>query len=72
MKSKFVRYGNKVAAVVGSVMLPVAAFAQSSGSSDPTSTISSQLATYLTDVGTLAAAVLLIFYGKKLVSFLKV
>lgn len=58
--------------LVAVALSPVAAFAQSSGSSDPTSTIASQLATYATDVGTLAAAVLLIFYGKKLVSFLKV
>jgi cytochrome c biogenesis protein CcdA len=39
---------------------------------DPTTGILTTLGTYGTDVGLLAAAVLLIFYGKKLVSYLKV
>jgi len=59
-------------AVISTVM-SVAAFAQTSGgSSDPTSSIASTLATYATDVGTLGAAVLLIIYGKKLVRYLNV
>ena len=48
----------------------VSAFAQTS--SDPTSTITTQLGTYATDVGLIAAAVLLIVYGKKLVGYLRV
>lgn len=39
---------------------------------DPTTGIVTTLGTYATDVGLLAAAILLIFYGKKLVSYLKV
>ena len=39
---------------------------------DPTAGIVTTLGTYAVDVGLLAAAVLLIFYGKKLVSYLKV
>lgn len=39
---------------------------------DPTAGIVTTLGTYAADVGLLAAAVLLIFYGKKLVSYLRV
>lgn len=39
---------------------------------DPSTAIVTQLGTYATDVGLLAAAVLLIYYGKKLVSYLRV
>lgn len=62
---------DKVAAGVAAMGMSVAAFAQTT-SSDPTTQITTQLGTYLTDVGAIAAAVLLIVYGKKLVSYLRV
>ena len=40
--------------------------------SDPTTDIVTTLTAYAGDVGLLAAAVLLIYYGKKLVSYLRV
>lgn len=67
MKLKFdVR---KFGAAVGGFGLSAAAFADGT---DPTSSILTTLATYATDVGSIAAAVLLIVYGKKLVSYLRV
>jgi hypothetical protein len=62
----------QLAVGVGAALASAASFAQSSGSSDPTSTIVSQLGTYATDVGLLAVAVLAIVYGKKLVGYLRV
>jgi hypothetical protein len=64
--------GRKWVAGAVAVVASVGAFAQGSGSSDPTSSIVSTLGTYATDVATLAAAILLIFYGKQLVAYLKV
>lgn len=63
------RYAQAVLA--GMAMTAGAAMAQTGGN-DPTSTITTQLATYATDVAAIAAAVLLIVYGKKLVSYLRV
>jgi hypothetical protein len=55
------------AAVAGSAVVSGMAMAD-----DPSAAIVTTLGTYATDVGLLAAAVLTIFYGKKLVSYLKV
>lgn len=65
-------YARKFAAGVAAAVMSAGAFAQGSGGSDPTSSLASQLGTYATDVGTIAVAVLLIFYGKKVVPYLKV
>lgn len=62
----------KWAAGAGSMVMSVAVFAQGTGSTDPTTSILAQLATYLADVASIASAVLLIVYGKKLVGYLKV
>jgi hypothetical protein len=62
----------KWAAGASSMFLSVAVFAQGSGSTDPTAGIVAQLTTYLADVASIATAVLLIVYGKKLVGYLKV
>jgi hypothetical protein len=62
----------KWAAGASSMFLSVAVFAQGSGSTDPTTTIVAQITTYTADVATIAAAVLLLFYGKRLVGYLKV
>ncbi|HEV7121839.1 MAG TPA: hypothetical protein VGN24_00240, partial [Rhodanobacter sp.] len=59
------------AAVLGSVVASGVVSAQTAPS-DPSTGIVSTLGTYATDVGLLAAAILAIFYGKKLVSYLKV
>ena len=64
MRSNFV----SAAGVAGALVAGVA----SAQTADPTTGIVTTLGTYATDVGLLAAAVLLIFYGKKLVSYLKV
>lgn len=53
----------------GAMVLSGAAMADAS---DPTTTITGTLATYATDVGVIAVAVLTIVYGKKLVSYLRV
>ena len=58
-----------LAVSVAALAVASPAFAQAA---DPTTSIVATLTTYGTDVGLLAVAVLLIFYGKKLVSFLKV
>jgi hypothetical protein len=55
------------AAVLGSAVVSGAALAD-----DPSTAIVTTLGTYATDVGLLAVAILTIFYGKKLVSYLKV
>lgn len=68
MKSKFQKFLTACALMGVSAV----SFAQGSGSSDPTSTITSTLTGYATDVGLIAVAVLTIVYGKKLVSFLRV
>ena len=60
----------KFAAVVAGMVVSFASFADAPA--DPTTGIVTTLGTYGTDVGLLASAVLLIFYGKKLVSYLKV
>ena len=62
-KVKASRFAVGVASVLGTTAAMAA---------DPTTDIVTTLGTYGTDVGLLAAAVLLIFYGKKLVSYLKV
>ncbi|WP_266182151.1 hypothetical protein [Dyella humicola] len=56
-------------AVAASAVIGGAAMADAS---DPTSTFVSTLGTYAVDVGLLAVAVLGIYYGKKLVGYLKV
>ena len=67
------RFFKKLAVGMGAMAVSVASFAQTSGSgSDPTAQITSQLGTYLTDVGSIVTAVLLIVYGKKLLSYLRV
>ena len=70
------KYGPKIRrTVAGFVLFGTSAvvFAQTSGgSTDPTTSILAQLATYLADVASIASAVLLIVYGKKLVGYLKV
>ena len=66
---KFRYKAEKLTVGVGALLMSGFAMADAT---DPTSTITTQLATYGTDVATIAAAVLLIVYGKKLVSYLRV
>lgn len=72
-KATLVRSAGRIGAGLA-MLAPFAAFAQTAAaaSTDPTTGIVTTLTTYGTDVGLLATAVLLIFYGKKLVSYLKV
>ncbi|ULU23794.1 major capsid protein [Dyella terrae] len=68
---KNVRFGaEKVAVAAGGLLM--SGFAMADASADPTTTITGTLATYATDVGLIAVAVLTIVYGKKLVSYLRV
>jgi hypothetical protein len=66
---KFNLKARSIASALALAFASVPAFADGT---DPTSSITTTLATYATDVGTIAAAVLLIVYGKKLVSYLRV
>ena len=59
---------------VGVVGVAVMGFAgaASAQATDPSTALVATLGTYLVDVGLLAVAILAIYYGKKLVSYLKV
>lgn len=68
---RFVGGVKKVVVGAGGFLVAGAAFAQTS-SSDPTSTITTTLGTYGPDIAAIVSAMLILFYGKKLYTLLKV
>jgi len=63
---------SKGSTIAASLLVFAVSGAAMADAADPTSSITTTLATYAVDVATIAAAVLLIVYGKKLVSYLRV
>jgi len=68
---KFLRSVNLRSGAAAVALLGFAG-AASAQAADPSTAIVATLGTYLVDVGLLAVAILAIYYGKKLVSYLKV